>query len=137
MKLNQKDFKSILKYYKIKFDDFTQEKIQKTAEDILATKMCRCIKKVNKKEKENNENKAIAICRNSVFRKKQLKNFGFTCKKKYNLKLNKQNTHKLIKLKPQLKLYTNKTQKKQNTKKQNTKKQNTKKQNTKKIIFSV
>ena len=116
MKLNQKDFKSILKYYKIKFDDFTQEKIQKTAEDILATKMCRCIKKVNKKEKnkkekENNENKAIAICRNSVFRKKQLKNFGFTCKKKYNLKFNKQNTHKLIKLKSQLKLYTNKTQK--------------------------
>ena len=109
MKLNQKDFKSILKYYKIKFDDFTQEKIQKTAEDILATKMCRCIKKVNKKE--NNENKAIAICRNSVFRKKQLKNFGFTCKKKYNLKFNKQNTHKLIKLKPQLKLYTNKIQK--------------------------
>jgi len=137
MKLNQKDFKSILKYYKIKFDDFTQEKIQKTAEDILATKMCRCIKKVNKKEKENNENKAISICRNSVFRKKQLKNFGFTCKKKYNLKFNNQNTHKLIKLKPQLKLYTNKTQKKQNTKKQNTKKQNTKKQNTKKIIFSV
>ena len=121
MKLNQKDFKSILKYYKIKFDDFTQEKIQKTAEDILATKMCRCIKKVNKKEKKktenvnntenNTENKAISICRNSVFRKKQLKNFGFTCKKKYNLKLNKQNTHKLIKLKPQLKLYTNKTQK--------------------------
>ena len=79
--------------------------------------MCRCIKKVNKKEKKNEnvnntENKAISICRNSVFRKKQLKNFGFTCKKKYNLKLNKQNTHKLIKLKPQLKLYTNKRQKK-------------------------
>jgi len=117
MKLNQKDFKSILKYYKIKFNDFTKEKIQKTAEDILATKMCRCIKKVDKKEKKKNENinntenKAISICRNSVFRKKQLKNFGFTCKKKFNLKLNKQNTHKLIKLKPQLKLYTNKTQK--------------------------
>lgn len=121
MKLNQKDFKSILKYYKINFDDFTQKKIQKTAEDILATKMCRCIKKVNKK-KENNENKAIAICRNSVFKKKQLKIFGFTCKKKFNLKLNKQNTHKLIKLKPQLKLYTNKTQKGKHTKGKHTKK---------------
>ena len=79
MKLNEKDFKSILKYYKIKFDDYTKEKIQKTAEDILAIKMCRCIKKINKKEninslisntKKNNESKAFAICANSIFKKK-------------------------------------------------------------------
>jgi len=128
MKLNQKDFKSILKYYKIKFDDYTKEKIQKTAEDVLATKMCRCIKKVNKKEninnlisntKNNNESKAIAICTNSIFKKKQLNIFGVTCKKKYNLKRNKQNTHKLLKLKPQLKLYTNKTFRNPKTNKNN------------------
>lgn len=120
MKLNQKDFKTILKYYKIKIDDLTKKEIQQSAEDILSKKMCRCFKKVNKKEKPNNtissiknENKAISIFNNIGFQEKQLETFGFTCKNIYELKSNKKNTHKL---KPRLILNTNnnsnKTQKK-------------------------
>jgi hypothetical protein len=119
MKLKIKDYKSILKYYQIDFQELTPEEIKLNAEDILANKICRCIKKINKhtsipfkKTELNNENKSIAICTNSIFRKKNLKNFGFTCKKNINLKTKKGSTLKLIKLKPNLKLYTTRSNKK-------------------------
>lgn len=54
--------------------------VQNAAEEILATKLCRCIKKINPTEK--NESKNIALCANSVLKKKGLKLSRFTCKKK-------------------------------------------------------
>ena len=46
MKLTKKDYTSILKYYKINYENLTSLQIKKNAESILATKLCKCIKKV-------------------------------------------------------------------------------------------
>ena len=59
-----------------------QRDIKEKAEHLLATKLCKCIKKVEKKYSEKySEKRAIAICYNSVIKKKNLKTFRFTCKK--------------------------------------------------------
>ena len=46
MKLTKNDYMSILNYYKINSDNSSSQQIKKAAESILATKLCRCIKKV-------------------------------------------------------------------------------------------
>ena len=71
MKLSKTDYMSILNYYKINSDKSTPQQIKKTAENILATKLCRCIKKVD--PTLTNESNAIAICTNSILKKKHLK----------------------------------------------------------------
>lgn len=83
MNLTLSDYKTVLDYYSINYDKMKKNKIISTAEDILATKLCRCIKKVTKpKEKET---RAIGICRNSVIRKKGISIHKFRCKKKPKL----------------------------------------------------
>ena len=106
MKLNQKDYKLILKYYNISYNDLTSNDIKEQAENILAKKMCRCIKKIQKPTKKENasEIKAISICKNSVITKKNLKNFGFTCKKKIGLIPQKGTSIKLVKINKTLKI---------------------------------
>ena len=97
IKLNNKDYIKILKYYNIHpTKNYNKNKI--TAENILANKLCRCIKKVSKKSKIQ-ESKAIAICKNSIFTKKNIKLYKFKCKKKYRLigKKTKKQTIKLYK----------------------------------------
>jgi hypothetical protein len=94
MKLSKNDYKSILNYYKIKYDNSTPQQIKNTAETILATKLCRCIKKVDPSLK--NESSAIAICTDSILKKKHLKSFRFTCKKKVRF-LEMKDKSKLIK----------------------------------------
>ena len=81
MKITKKDYMKILKYYNINIEPKASFKsVQDAAEDILATKMCRCIKKINPTEK--NESKNIALCTSSVLKKKGIKPTRFTCKKK-------------------------------------------------------
>jgi hypothetical protein len=95
MKLNDKDYKKILKFYKLQIpkNKYTMRSI---AEDKLAEKLCKCIKKVKRKE-DKNEGRATAICRKSVIMNKGYKNFGFTCKKKYSLRNKKNRSYKLVK----------------------------------------
>jgi len=96
MKLTPSDYKNILKFYKIDIDKLTNKEIKEKAENILAVKLCKCIKSVrtsknikinnkinNKinKNKSNTEKRAIAICYNSVLKRKKLKIFKFNCKK--------------------------------------------------------
>ena len=99
MRLSLNEYKSILKYYNIDITGMKNNIIKKTAEDILAEKLCRCIKAVNmtnsksmtksnsmtKSKSKRSETKAIAVCKNSVFTKKNLKISKFTCKKKSEL----------------------------------------------------
>ena len=107
MKLTKRDYLSILKYYNIDYRGMTELALKQKAEDILATKMCRCIKAVQKYNTSPEKN-AIAICRDSVLKKKNLNNFTFTCKKtvKFNLPKTKTKTRKdaVIKTKPTLSL---------------------------------
>lgn len=97
MKITKKDYMKILKYYNVKMDNNSSYKtIQDAAENILANKLCRCIKKINPTEK--NESKNIAICTNSVLKKKGLKSSKFTCKKKYSFTKNLNKTRKELNL---------------------------------------
>ncbi len=69
MKITKKDYMKILKYYNVKMENNSSYKaVQDAAENLLANKLCRCIKKINPTEK--NESKNIAICTNSVLKKK-------------------------------------------------------------------
>ena len=79
MKLTLNDYKKILKYYNIPIKDNKSAKEQ--AEKILASKLCRCIKRV-KSIRNTPETNAIAICRTSVFKRKNIDFNGFSCKKK-------------------------------------------------------
>jgi methionyl-tRNA formyltransferase len=91
--LNQNDYIKILNYYDIPISPKDSSKtIKHKAENILAEKLCKCIKKVKKNDDERDnetpsesESKAIAICSNSIFEKKGLDRGLFDCKKKPKL----------------------------------------------------
>ena len=84
MRLNTKDYKQILIHYNIPIPKKKSNIILK-AEKILATKMCRCIKAISKKQPTIKEGKIIGICTKSIFKNRNLKKRKFTCKKKYSL----------------------------------------------------
>lgn len=97
MNLTTADYKNILRFYKItdtKLKLLKPREIKEKAEHLLATKLCKCIKKVSAKIRPITEAKAIAICNNSVIKKKKLSIFKFTCKKGYKL-LPKKGTRKV------------------------------------------
>ena len=102
MKLSREDYIKILDYYGIKHQGASLTTIKGKAESVLSDKLCRCIKRVDNarsnktkssksksnesktsKSKNNNESRAIAICRDSVLRRKGFSNAGnFSCKPK-------------------------------------------------------
>tara|TARA_X000000368_G_C22704270_1_gene568143 strand:- start:125 stop:457 length:333 start_codon:yes stop_codon:yes gene_type:complete len=89
--LTHKDYKKILKYYKIKIPRSKKE-TRKKAVKIMGTKLCRCIKKVKKRGQKftrKRKNPETAICTSSIFTKRGLKHGRFTCKKKYKLYINR------------------------------------------------
>ena len=75
--LNNKDYLAILNYYNISPFGMNKSERQNTAKDVLANKLCRCIKKID----TGDESKAISICKNSIFTKKGLSVGMFKCKK--------------------------------------------------------
>jgi hypothetical protein len=91
MKLNLSDYKKILDFYNINHTRLSSNSIKKKAENMLANKLCRCIKKVNLKQKrqskqkinrkirQQGESQAIGACRNSVITRKNLKIHKFKC----------------------------------------------------------
>lgn len=95
--LKQNDYIKILNYYDIPISPKESSKtIKHKAENILAEKLCKCIKKVKKSDTidtssedkntpSESESKAIAICSNSIFEKKGLERGLFDCKKKPRL----------------------------------------------------
>ena len=70
--LTKKDYIKILNFYKIKIPE-SSKLIKEKASDILAIKLCRCLRKTNV---------SVGICSKSVFNKKGLQRNKFTCKKK-------------------------------------------------------
>ena len=67
MTMTKTDYEKILSYYKIPFAELSTRELKQTAEDILANKLCKCIKAVEKKAGTQN---AIGLCTTSVFGKK-------------------------------------------------------------------
>jgi hypothetical protein len=97
MDLSLEDYKIILKHYNLEIPS-NKSNIKTKAENILAEKLCRCIKAVDPKD----EKKSIAICNKSLFSNRNLKKFRFTCKKKSKLGFKKNSKKKLMKTKKRL-----------------------------------
>jgi hypothetical protein len=118
--LKQSDYKDILKFYKIDSSQLDKAAIKAKAENLIATKLCRCIKNIqfstlgkapaskgegkgskgpapaSKGKGSKGEGRAISICINSVVQKKNLKTFRFTCKKGAKLLGQKNNTRRKL-----------------------------------------
>ena len=82
--LNNNDYKQILEYYNEPIPNSTRL-IKLNAEHILANKLCRCIKKVDK----TNEARSIGICSKTIFNSKGFTRGKFRCKGKATIKLKK------------------------------------------------
>ena len=86
--LTKNDYEKILNYYNIPFSSSDSSKqVKNKAEEILAEKLCKCIKKVKDSagNSDEDESRAIGICNDTVFRRKGIKYSAFTCKKKPKL----------------------------------------------------
>ena len=79
MSLSRSDYIKILKFYKMRIPSTTKT-MKNKAEQILAEKLCKCIKKVG----INNEPKAIGVCTRTVINNKGLSRGSFRCVKKYS-----------------------------------------------------
>jgi hypothetical protein len=83
-KLTKNDYTKILEYYKETIPKSTKI-LKDKAEKLLAGKLCRCIKKVDK----INEGKSIGICTKTIFNRKGYTRGKFKCKGKSTVKFNK------------------------------------------------
>jgi len=82
--LSNSDYKKILEYYKEQIPK-SSRLLKINAEKIISTKLCRCIKKVDKQ----NESRAIGICTKTILNRKGLSRGNFKCKGKGSIKLKK------------------------------------------------
>lgn len=102
MKLTASNYNKILKHYKKRIPKTTRKKREQT-EDVMAKKMCSCIKKVKgyerntRKKKPLKENSKIAICTKSIFGNRGLKYNRITCKKRSRFVGNKKTGVRLSK----------------------------------------
>jgi hypothetical protein len=92
MDLSVSDYKKIVKYYNI--DKPKNNTYKDVAENILASKLCKCIKKV--KSDKINEQAAIAVCRDNVFKNRNIDFYTFKCRNKQQLN-RKKGTKKRLK----------------------------------------
>jgi hypothetical protein len=84
--LTNNDYKRILEFYNKPIPK-SKRLLRLQAEKILATKLCKCIKKVDKE----NEARAIGICTKTIINTKGFTRGKFTCKKKQTINLKKKN----------------------------------------------
>jgi len=82
--LNNNDYKTILEYYKKPIPK-SRRLLKIEAEKILASKLCKCIKKVD----PTNEAKSIGICTKSVINNKGYRRGKFTCRGKPKIQIKK------------------------------------------------
>ena len=92
--LTNNDYKHILEFYKEAIPK-SKRLLKLQAENLLANKLCRCIKKVDIK----NEARAIGICTKTIINNKGYSRGKFKCKGKSTIKLlkNKKNKTRRIK----------------------------------------
>ena len=84
-KLSVKDYEMIIKHYGRSVPKTARKKKEK-AEDLMALKLCSCIKKVTRKSRAKNEARSIGICSVSVIKNRGMKYKSFTCKKRRRIK---------------------------------------------------
>ena len=84
-KVTNSDYSKILNYYNIDIPKNRQD-LKQRAEDLLALKLCSCIKKVGGPK---NEARAIGVCTRTIFKRKGLKRDSFKCKNGRNISFKK------------------------------------------------
>jgi hypothetical protein len=82
--LTNNDYKQILEYYK-KTIPKSRRLLKKNAEQILAEKLCKCIKKIE----PENEARSIGICTKTIFNRKGYTRGKFKCKGKRSVTVKK------------------------------------------------
>jgi hypothetical protein len=82
--LTNTDYKKILEFYNKPIPK-SKRLLRNQAEKIIVSKLCRCIKKVDKK----NESRAIGICTKTIINSKGFTRGKFTCKKRQEINLKK------------------------------------------------
>lgn len=82
--LNNKDYKIILEYYKKPIPK-SKRLLKMEAEKMLASKLCKCIKKID----PINEAKSIGICTKFVINNKGYRRGKFTCRGKPKIQIKK------------------------------------------------
>jgi inner membrane protein involved in colicin E2 resistance len=80
------DYKKILEFYNKPIPK-SKRLLKAQAEKLIVSKLCRCIKKVDKE----NETRAIGICTKTIINSKGLIRGKFTCKKRQEINLKKKN----------------------------------------------
>ena len=88
--LTLQDYKNILQFYHLPYQGSFKH-LKRQAENILATKLCRCIKKVGSLDIRKEESKAIGICSRTILQNKGLTKGKFKCKGKRTITLKKRN----------------------------------------------
>lgn len=81
--LTHTDYIKILKYYKMRIPN-SAKTVKRAAEQMVATKLCRCIKKVGSigEPAAIGEQRSIGVCTRSVITRKGLRRGSFKCAKK-------------------------------------------------------
>jgi len=92
LELTTQDYTNILQFYKMRIPK-SKRLLKKQAENIMSSKLCRCIKKLD----PENESKSIGICTKTIVNSKGYKRGQFRCKTKRFIKLKKQNIKKTVK----------------------------------------
>jgi len=90
--MDKNDYKKILEYYNIPIPK-SNRILRLEAEKIMASKLCKCIKKID----PQNEAKSIGICTKTIFNNKGYTRGKFKCKGKAVVtfkKTNKKNSTK-------------------------------------------
>jgi hypothetical protein len=82
--LTNKDYTQILEYYNKPIPK-SKRLLKIEAEKIIATKLCKCIKKID----PVNESKSIGICTKTIINRKGYTRGKFSCKKKTKINLMK------------------------------------------------
>lgn len=82
--LTNKDYRQILEYYN-KHIPKSKRLLKIEAEKIIATKLCKCIKKID----HVNESKSIGICTKTIINRKGYTRGKFSCKKRTKINLMK------------------------------------------------
>ena len=78
MELTQMEYKKIARFYELPKPN--NKSYKDIAEDILAGKLCKCIKKVQSR-RQIPEKAAIGVCRESIFKNRGIDFYKFKCKK--------------------------------------------------------
>ena len=82
--ISNDDYKKILEYYNKPIPK-SKRLLKIEAEQIMATKLCRCIKKIE----PTNEARSIGLCTKTIFNNKGFTRGKFTCKKKQKVEFKK------------------------------------------------